>query len=111
MQKRKLNFIKCRLKYEPYLTFKQKTWRTFTESELREAVGTEADGEVFSWNTILQLMLATNNKYNEDFFREVYENTLKELPTFSKADQLYVAEQLEEFAKRIIKKKKQLSYK
>ena len=51
-------------------------------------------------------MLATNNKYNEDFFREVYENTVEELPTLSKTDQLYVAEQLEKFAKRIIKHKK-----
>ena len=106
MNKRKLNFIKCRLKFEPYLTFKQKTWRTFTESELREAVGIESEGEKFGWNTILQLMLATNNKYNEDFFREVYENTVEELPTLSKTDQLYVAEQLEKFAKRIIKHKK-----
>ena len=94
MTKKKLNFIKCRLKYEPFLSFDQKTWRTFTESELREAVGIESEGERFGWNTILLLMLATGKKYSDDFFKEVVQNTKRELKTLSPVNQRYIKYQL-----------------
>lgn len=107
MNKRKLNFIKCRLRNEPFLTFEQKTWKTFSDSELREAVGIEAEGQRFGWNTILMLMLNINNKYNDDFFREVYENTLEEYPTLKPADQNYVLYHIEEFAKKETEKEEE----
>ena len=101
MNKRKINFIKARLKNEPFLTFNQKTWRTFTESELREAVGIEREGERFGWNTILLLMLVTENKYNEDFYREVVQNTKRELKTLSPIDRRYVKYQLKLYGVKI----------
>ena len=101
MNKRKLNFIKCRLKNEPFLTFNQKTWRTFTESELREAVGIEEGKERFGWNSILLLMLVTENKYSEDFYREVVRNTKQELKTLKPVDRNYVRYQLKLFGVKI----------
>ena len=108
MQKRKLNFIKARLKNEPFLTFEQKTWRTFTEQDLREAVGLEEVcnnlgwvSNSFGWNSILLLMLTTGNKYSEDFYREVVQNTKRELPTLKPVDRRYVKYQLKLYGVKI----------